>query len=112
MPNYADTANDAPVALAVVTHAIAAFVTGGGGPGGRPAEVLAGGQLAEDVVAVAGGDVPLRIDEGDDITVATLLLTRSVPVKVVSEMLGHANVGITLSIYGHVLPHMQNRRRA
>ncbi|MGZ3677077.1 MAG: hypothetical protein ACXWQR_00730 [Ktedonobacterales bacterium] len=26
-----------------------------------------------------------------------------------SEMLGHANVGITLSIYGHVLPHMQQQ---
>jgi integrase len=32
-----------------------------------------------------------------------------VPVKVVSEMLGHANIGITLSIYGHVLPHMQQQ---
>lgn len=40
-------------------------------------------------------------------TAATLLLARGVPVKVVSEMLDHANVGITLSIYGHVLPHMQ-----
>jgi integrase len=40
-------------------------------------------------------------------TAATLLLARGVPVKVVSEMLGHANVGITLSTYGHVLPHMQ-----
>jgi integrase len=42
-------------------------------------------------------------------TAATLLLARGVPVKVVSEMLGHANVGITLSIYGHVLPHMQQQ---
>jgi integrase len=39
---------------------------------------------------------------------ATLLLSRSVPVKVVSEMLGHADVGITLSIYAHVLPGMQD----
>ena len=39
---------------------------------------------------------------------ATLLLPRSVPVKVVSEMLGHADVGITLSIYAHVLPNMQD----
>jgi integrase len=42
-------------------------------------------------------------------TAATLLLARGVNVKVVSEMLGHANVGITLSIYGHVLPHMQQQ---
>jgi hypothetical protein len=32
-----------------------------------------------------------------------------VPVKVVSEMLGHANVSITLSLYAHVLPHMQQQ---
>ena len=35
---------------------------------------------------------------------ATLLLSRSVPVKVVSEMLGHADVGITLSIYATCYP--------
>jgi integrase len=39
---------------------------------------------------------------------ATLLLSRSVPVKVVSEMLGHADVSTTLSIYAHVLPDMQS----
>jgi len=27
--------------------------------------------------------------------------------KVVQERLGHANVGITLDIYSHVSPHMQ-----
>jgi integrase len=40
-------------------------------------------------------------------TCATLLLSRGVPVKVVSEMLGHASVSITLDIYSHVLPDMQ-----
>ena len=39
---------------------------------------------------------------------ATLLLCHGVPVKVVSEMLGHSDVGITLSIYAHVLPDMQD----
>ena len=39
---------------------------------------------------------------------ATLLLCRGVPVKVVSEMLGHADISITLSIYAHVLPDMQD----
>jgi len=40
-------------------------------------------------------------------TAATLLLSSGVNVKVVSEMLGHSSVSITLSIYAHVLPHMQ-----
>ena len=40
-------------------------------------------------------------------TCATLLLSRGVPVKVVSEMLGHASVSITLDTYSHVLPDMQ-----
>ncbi len=39
---------------------------------------------------------------------ATLLLPKGVPVKVVSKMLGHADVSITLSIYAHVLPDMQS----
>ena len=41
-------------------------------------------------------------------TAATLLLMRGVPVKVVSEMLGHSDPTITLSIYAHVLPDMQD----
>lgn len=39
-------------------------------------------------------------------TAATLMLASGVPVKVVSEMLGHASPTITLSIYAHVLPGM------
>jgi integrase len=42
-------------------------------------------------------------------TAATLLLMAGVNVKVVSEMLGHASITITLDIYGHVLPHMQEQ---
>jgi integrase len=38
---------------------------------------------------------------------ATLLLQADVNPKVVSERLGHANIGITLDIYSHVLPGMQ-----
>lgn len=37
----------------------------------------------------------------------TLLLKAGVPVKVVSERLGHANVAFTMSVYQHVLPGMQ-----
>jgi integrase len=38
---------------------------------------------------------------------ATTLIAAGVPVKVVSERLGHASVGITQDIYTHVLPAMQ-----
>lgn len=40
-------------------------------------------------------------------THATLLLKAAVPVKVVSERLGHANVAFTMNVYQHVLPGMQ-----
>jgi integrase len=40
-------------------------------------------------------------------TAATLMLLQGVPVKIVSEMLGHASVAITLDVYSHVLPSMQ-----
>lgn len=39
-------------------------------------------------------------------TCATLLLAKGVHPKVVSEMLGHANIGITLDTYSHVMPGM------
>jgi integrase len=42
-------------------------------------------------------------------TAATLLLGQGVNVKVVSEMLGHADVSITLRLYVHVMPHMQQQ---
>lgn len=41
-------------------------------------------------------------------TCATLALDAGVPVKVVSERLGHANTAITQDIYMHVLPSMQD----
>jgi integrase len=40
-------------------------------------------------------------------TCATLLLSKNVNPKIVSEMLGHANIAITLDTYSHVLPDMQ-----
>jgi len=40
-------------------------------------------------------------------THATQLLRQGVHPKVVSERLGHSNIGITLDIYSHVLPGMQ-----
>jgi integrase len=41
-------------------------------------------------------------------TCATLLLRAKVNPKVVSELLGHSSVAITLDIYSHVLPDMQD----
>jgi integrase len=40
-------------------------------------------------------------------THATLMLKAGIHPKVVSERLGHANIGITLDIYSHVLPGLQ-----
>jgi integrase len=45
-------------------------------------------------------------------TAATLLLGRGVNPKIVSEMLGHASIGITLDTYSHVLPTMQQSAAA
>jgi integrase len=37
---------------------------------------------------------------------ATLLLTKGVHPKIVSEMLGHSSIAITLDTYSHVIPGM------
>jgi integrase len=42
-------------------------------------------------------------------TCATLLLGKGVHPKIVQEMLGHANISITLDTYSHVLPNMQGK---
>lgn len=39
-------------------------------------------------------------------TCATVLLSKNVNPKIVSEMLGHATIAITLDTYSHVLPNM------
>jgi integrase len=40
-------------------------------------------------------------------TAATLLLSLHVHPKVVQELLGHSQIGITLDTYSHVLPDLQ-----
>ena len=45
-------------------------------------------------------------------TCATLLLTRNVNPKIVSEMLGHSTIAITLDTYSHVLLNMRNQAAA
>jgi integrase len=42
-------------------------------------------------------------------TAATLLMSQGVPVKVASEMLGHADITTTLRTHSHVLPGMQQQ---
>ena len=42
-------------------------------------------------------------------TCATLLLSKDVNPKVVSEMLGHSSISVTLDIYSHLLPDMQEK---
>ena len=42
-------------------------------------------------------------------TAATLMLAKGVNIKVVSEMLGHSNVAITLTVYAHVTESMQEQ---
>ncbi|PON13755.1 hypothetical protein C2W62_32695 [Candidatus Entotheonella serta] len=44
-------------------------------------------------------------------TCATLLLQQGVHAKVVSELLGHSSIGLTLDTYSHVLPDMQQSRQ-
>ncbi|CAA9424863.1 MAG: Phage integrase, site-specific tyrosine recombinase [uncultured Rubrobacteraceae bacterium] len=39
-------------------------------------------------------------------TCATLLLRQGVNPKYVQELLGHADIGLTLNVYSHVLPDM------
>jgi integrase len=39
-------------------------------------------------------------------TCATLLLSRNIHPKYVQELLGHANIAITLDTYSHVVPGM------
>lgn len=39
---------------------------------------------------------------------ATILMAMKVPVKVIQELLGHSNITVTLNVYGHVLPSMQD----
>jgi integrase len=71
-------------------------------------------QFARDVArcrAALGADVVPVIRLHDlRHTHATLLLAKGVPVKVVSERLGHASPTITLGVYAHVMP--DNQREA
>lgn len=56
---------------------------------------------------------PVGIDEsftfhGLRHTYAILLLRQGVNRKIIRERLGHSNIGMTLDVYSHVLPDMQD----
>ena len=67
------------------------------------------GQVFKPLLERAG--LPKRSLPRSRHTCATLLLYERVNPKVVSEMLGHSNIAITLDTYSHVLPNMQDERR-
>ena len=52
-------------------------------------------------------DLPHLTFHGLRHTFATLGLVTGMPAKAVSEHLGHSSVVITLDLYSHVLPNMQ-----
>jgi integrase len=74
-------------------------------PTGLPTHPDRFSQIFNKLVARAG--VPRRRLHDLRHTHATLLLKAGVPVKVVSERLGHATPGFTMATYQHVLPGMQ-----
>ncbi|MBP1558628.1 MAG: tyrosine-type recombinase/integrase, partial [Oscillospiraceae bacterium] len=41
-------------------------------------------------------------------TYATILLKKHIPAKIVSNMLGHSSIGITMDTYSHVMTEMQD----
>jgi integrase len=72
---------------------------------GSPIHPQTVSQAFERLVKAAG--VPaIRLHDTRH-TAATLLLDQGVPLKVVSERLGHSSVSITADLYQHVLEHMQ-----
>jgi len=74
-------------------------------PDGRPVHPHSVSQAC-DTIAARAGLPPVHL-HGLRHTHATLLIKAGVPVKVVSERLGHATTAFTIETYQHVLPGMQ-----
>jgi integrase len=72
---------------------------------GRPIHPTTLGRRFRALVKEAG--LPPLTFHGLRHTHATILMLAGVHPKVVSERLGHADIGITLQTYSHVLPQMQ-----
>lgn len=81
------------------------FTTRNGKPGGHRTIVQ---EAFKPALGRAGLDRSIRMYDLRH-THATLLLVAGVHPKVVSERLGHASVAITLDVYSHVLPGMQEQ---
>jgi integrase len=64
--------------------------------------------LDKDIVCLEGFEPPTRGLGFHDLrlTCATLLLRQGVNPKFVQELLGHADISLTLNVYSHVLPDM------
>ncbi len=76
------------------------------GDGGRPSPATAQHHFE---AAVRAARVPRITPHGLRHTCATLLILAGVPLKVVSERLGHASVAITADVYGHVTAEADRR---
>ena len=74
-------------------------------PDGRPIDPDAVTHNFKDIVRDA--ELPHLTLHGLRHAYATLLLSKGVHLKVVSEMLGHSNISVTADIYSHVLPSLQ-----
>ena len=72
---------------------------------GRPVHPLTLSQTV-DRLQRAAGVPPIRMHDLRH-THATLMLKHGVPLKVVSERLGHSTPAFTMAVYQHVLPGMQ-----
>jgi integrase len=75
---------------------------------GHPLQANNIGQREYAKLIAAAGVKPIKF-HGLRHTCATLLLQAGEPVHVVSERLGHAKVSMTMEVYAHVLPDMQER---
>lgn len=73
---------------------------------GQPLQANNLGERSLDRLITASGVRRIKF-HGLRHTSATLLLSAGVPVHVVAQRLGHSDVSITLNIYAHVLPDMQ-----
>ncbi len=78
---------------------------------GDPLQMNNLGQRSFAKLTKAAGVRPIKF-HGLRHTCATLLLQAGEPVHVVSDRLGHKGVEITLNIYAHVLPDMQQQAAA
>jgi integrase len=66
----------------------------------------------EYAVLIKAADVKRIKLHGLRHTCATLLLQAGEPIHVVSERLGHSKVSMTMEVYAHVLPDMQQQAAA